>query len=103
MGNESASLLQALHDDLDLLKNAIDGEDHDMAQRIVAGHDQRVHDYIQSHGVDAAPAQLQALLEQQHAVTARMRELRDEAEFHLRRERQSTRAASAYLRAGALA
>ncbi len=98
--------LQALHDDLDLLKNAIETEDHDTAEQIVASHDQRLRHYIHTHGVGAAAGALQALqalLAQQQAVTMRMRELRDQAAAQLRSERQSNRAASAYVQAGTLA
>ncbi|MCD9087147.1 hypothetical protein [Stenotrophomonas sp. SY1] len=101
MSNDNIAMLQALHADLESLKNAIEGEDHDLAERIVSGHDQRLRDYIRDHGVQAEATALQGLLEQQQALTGRMRELRDEAAEHLRHERQSARAANAYQQAGA--
>ncbi len=103
MSDERASLLKALHEDLESLKNAIDGEDHALAERIVGEHDQRVRDYLHAHGAHSAPQALQNLLEQQLSLTTRMRQLRDEAAQYLRAERQSTRAANAYLQAGTLA
>ncbi len=103
MANTANLLLDALHADLDALKNAIDAEDHDRAEQIVAAHDQRLRTYIQDNGSTGSVVALQALLEQQQAVTERMRELRDQAAQHLRTERQSTRAASAYQQAGTLA
>lgn len=103
MASMANQLLTALHADLDALKNAIDAEDHDGAEQIVAAHDQRLRSYIQDNGIAGSADALQALLEQQHAVTERMRELRDQAAMHLRAERQSTRAASAYQQAGTLA
>lgn len=102
MSSETNTMLQALHVDLDALKNAIDGEDHEQAERIVSEHDQRLRDYIQAHGAASAAPALQSLLAQQQALIERMRELRDEAAAHLRQERQSVRAASAYQQAGAL-
>lgn len=103
MATTANEMLDALHADLNDLKNAIDAEDHDAAEQIVAAHDQRLHSYIQDNGVAGSADALQALLEQQHAVTERMRELRDQAAMHLRAERQSTRAANAYQQAGTLA
>lgn len=99
----ASQALDALHADLDALKNAIDAEDHDRAEQIVAAHDQRLRSYIQDNGSAGSADALQGLLEQQHSLSDRMRELRDEAAAHLRAERQSTRAASAYLQAGTLA
>ena len=103
MANAANEMLDALQADLDALKNAIEVEDHDGAEQIVVAHDQRLRTYIQDNGVAGSAAALQALLEQQHAVTERMRDLRDQAAMHLRAERQSTRAASAYQQAGTLA
>ncbi len=103
MTDTASQMLQALHADLDALKNAINAEDHAAAEKIVASHDQRLRSYIQDNGAAGSADALQALLAQQHAVADRMRELRDEAALHLRAERQSTRAASAYLQAGTLA
>ena len=103
MTDTAGQVLDALHEDLDALKNAIDAEDHDRAEQIVAAHDQRLRGYIQDNGAAGAADALQHLLEQQHSLTGRMRELRDEAAAHLRAERQSTRAASAYIQAGTLA
>ena len=103
MSTAASQALDALHADLDALKNAIDAEDHDRAEQIVAAHDQRLRSYSQDNGAAGAADALQLLLEQQHTLTGRMRELRDEAAAHLRAERQSTRAASAYLQAGTLA
>ncbi|WP_296248812.1 hypothetical protein [uncultured Stenotrophomonas sp.] len=103
MANIASGMLDALHADLDALKNAIEAEDHDGAEQIVAAHDERLRSYIQENGTAGSADALQALLEQQRSVTARMRELRDQAAMHLRAERQSTRAASAYLQAGTLA
>ncbi len=102
MSETTASVLRALHQDLEALKNAIDGEAHDEAERIVSEHDQRLRDYIHAHGAQSEAAALGELLQQQQALTARMRELRDEAAGHLRHERQSLRAVNAYQRAGAL-
>ncbi len=103
MTDSAGQVLDALHADLDALKNAIDAEDHARAEQIVAAHDQRLRGYIQDNGTSGAADALQALLEQQHALTERMRELRDDAAAHLRAERQSTRAANAYQQAGTLA
>lgn len=103
MANAANEMLDALQADLDALKNAIEAEDHDGAEQIVVAHDQRLRTYIQDNGAAGSAQSLQALLEQQHAVTERMRELRDQAAMHLRAERQSTRAASAYQQAGTLA
>ena len=106
MTDSAGQVLDALHADLDALKNAIDAEDHARAEQIVAAHDQRLRGYIQDNGAAGAAGAadaLQALLEQQHALTERMRELRDDAAAHLRAERQSTRAANAYQQAGTLA
>ncbi|AMJ56692.1 MULTISPECIES: hypothetical protein [Stenotrophomonas] len=103
MTDSAGQVLDALHADLDALKNAIDAEDHARAEQIVAAHDQRLRGYIQDNGAAGAADALQALLEQQHALTERMRELRDDAAAHLRAERQSTRAANAYQQAGTLA
>ncbi|MBD9534364.1 hypothetical protein IB227_00680 [Stenotrophomonas sp. STM01] len=103
MNNDASALLQALHVDLDLIKNAIEAEDHATTERIVGEHDQRVRDYLHAHGAHSAPQALQNLLEQQLSLTTRMRQLRDEAAQYLRAERQSTRAANAYLQAGTLA
>lgn len=103
MTNIANEILEALHADLDALKNAIEAEDHEGAEQIVANHDQRLRSYIQDNGTAVSADALQALLDQQHTVTERMRELRDQAAMHLRAERQSTRAASAYQQAGTLA
>lgn len=96
-------LLQALHADLDLIKNAIEAEDHAATERIVAEHDERVRAYIEAYGAASAADALHDLLAQQHALTERMRQLRDEAAEHLRSERQSRRVTNAYQQAGTLA
>ncbi len=103
MHGNGTDLLQALHADLDLIKNAIETEDHAATERIVAEHDARVREYLQAYGAAAAAPALQELLVQQQAVTERMRQLRDEAADHLRSERQSRRATNAYQQAGSLA
>lgn len=102
MASTANQVLAALHADLDALKNAIEAEDHDGAEQIVAAHDQRLRAYIQDNGIAASADALQILLEQQQAVTERMRVLRDEAAMHLRAERQSSRAVNAYQQAGTL-
>lgn len=103
MSNTASQALDDLHADLDALKNAIDAEDHDSAEQIVAAHDLRLRNYILDNGAGGSADALQKLLQEQQAVTERMRDLRDQAALHLRAERQSTRAASAYQQAGNLA
>ncbi|HEX7991165.1 MAG TPA: hypothetical protein VF513_13515 [Stenotrophomonas sp.] len=103
MADTASQVLDALHADLDALKNAIDAEDHDGAEQIVAAHDTRLRSYIEANGTAGSADALQALLEQQHALASRMRELRDEAATHLRAERQTSRAVNAYQQAGTLA
>ena len=103
MANNASQALDALHADLDALKNAIEAEDHAGAEQIVAAHDQRLRSYILDNGAAGSADALQALLQQQQAVSERMRTLRDEAALHLRSERQSNRAANAYQQAGTLA
>ncbi|GEM_PF-1001285 len=99
MDAERKTQLQALHGDLQQLNAAIDAEDHALAAAIVLEHDQRLRQYLEYVGPDAS---LTALLQEQHAVTERMSQLRDHAALQLRQERQSSRAASAYQQAGAL-
>lgn len=102
MPSEHSILLHALQSDLESLKSAINDEDHVLAERIVNDHDQRLRAYVQAHGVAAQMPALQQLHEEQQALIARMRELRDDAAAHLRQERQSVRAVNAYQQAGAL-
>lgn len=102
MADTASQVLDALHADLDALKNAIDAEDHDGAEQIVAAHDARLRGYIEANGAAGSADALQALLEQQHALATRMRELRDEAAMQLRAERQTSRAVNAYQQAGTL-
>ena len=102
MADTASQVLDALHADLDALKNAIDAEDHDGAEQIVAAHDARLRGYIEANGATGSADALQALLEQQHSLATRMRELRDEAAMQLRAERQTSRAVNAYQQAGTL-
>ncbi len=95
--------LEALYDSLETLRIALGEEDHELAQRIVAHHDQQVREYIAANGGQAPASALRSLLEMQQSLTADMAELRDIAATHLRAGHQSVRAASAYNQTESLA
>jgi len=103
MTSDTQTSMQALQLDLEQLKNAIAAEDHALAQQIISAHDQRLRAHVNDRGSSLDPAALQGVLQEQHALTLMMCQLRDEAADHLRQERQSSRVASAYQQAGQLA
>lgn len=95
--------LQALHQDLDALRAAVEQEDHAQAEQIVAGHDRRLREFVASFGVQAAANGLRNLLVLQQSLTADLMLRRDKAAAKLRAGRNSVRAASAYQQAESLA
>lgn len=95
--------LEALYDSLETLRIALGEEDHELAQCIVAHHDQQVRDYIAANRGQAPAGALRSLLEMQQSLTADMAERRDAAAAQLRAGRQSVRAAQAYHQAESLA
>lgn len=91
--------LQALHDDLRQLRRALDDGDTDVAARVLDSHERDLQQFIALHGLAVG---LKDLLREQQSVIVYMCQLRDAAGEQIRHERQSSRAASAYLQAGTL-
>ncbi|MQP74792.1 hypothetical protein CQ393_02645 [Stenotrophomonas sp. MYb238] len=95
--------LQALHDDLEALRAAVEQEDHAEAERIASGHDRRLREFVDACGVQAAANGLRNLLALQQSLMADMLVRRDIAAARLRAGRQSVRAVHAYQQAESLA
>ncbi|MEB1527980.1 hypothetical protein [Xanthomonas sp. WHRI 7945] len=94
--------LDALHAELQQLQQALDSDEHALAERLVAEHDQHLRHYLQQTGADVARDGLASLLTLQQAMIAQMCQARDEAGDWLRANRQSNNAARAYSQAGSL-
>ncbi|HBN53527.1 MAG TPA: hypothetical protein DD456_05680, partial [Stenotrophomonas sp.] len=76
--------LQALHDDLEALRAAVEQEDHAEAERIASGHDRRLREFVDACGVQAAANGLRNLLALQQSLMADMLVRRDIAAARLR-------------------
>ncbi|MFC6842168.1 hypothetical protein [Xanthomonas theicola] len=96
----STTSIESLHADLQRLQQVLQGDDHALAGRMVAEHEQRLRQYLQQPGVSRHG--LGSLLELQKSVIAQMRRARDEAGDWLRANRQSNNVARAYSQAGSL-
>ncbi|UYB50480.1 hypothetical protein OCJ37_10600 [Xanthomonas sp. AM6] len=94
--------LESLHAELRQLQQVLDTDEHALAERMVAEHEEHLRAYLQQAGADAARDGLGALLQLQQAVIAQMLQARDEAGNWLRANRQSNNAARAYSQAGSL-
>lgn len=94
--------LQALHDDLEALRIALEQEDHAEAAMIATRHDRCLREYIEAHGAQSAAEGLRNLLALQQSLMTDMLHRRDVAATHLRAGRKSVRAAHAYQQAESL-
>ncbi|WP_369938767.1 hypothetical protein [Xanthomonas medicagonis] len=94
--------IEALHAELQQLQQVLQGDDHALAERMVAEHEQHLREYLQLAGNDVSRESVASLLKLQHAVIAQMLQARDEAGDWLRANRLSNNAARAYSQAGSL-
>lgn len=95
-------LVQPLHDALDELSRAVEGEDHDLTQRLMDAYDGQVRAYLDQHEARIDPGSLRGLIARQQQLSIRMAARRDDAASHLTADRRAVRASLAYLRAESL-
>ncbi|WP_315387820.1 hypothetical protein [uncultured Stenotrophomonas sp.] len=95
-------LLQPLHDALDELARAVEGDDHDLTQRLMDAYDGQVRYYLDQYDARIDAGSLRGLIARQQQVSIRMASRRDEAGSHLTADRRAVRASLAYLRAESL-
>jgi len=98
----ATDVLQPLHDALDALSRAVEGEDHDLTQRLMDAYDQQVRAYLDEHDARIDAGSLRGLIARQQQVSIRMAARRDEAGTHITADRRAVRASLAYLRAESL-
>ena len=98
----ATDVLQPLHDALDELSRAVEGEDHDLTQRLMDAYDQQVRAYLDEHDARIDAGSLRGLIARQHQLSIRMAARRDEAATHITADRRAVRASLAYLRAESL-
>lgn len=98
----ATDVLQPLHDALDELSRAVEGEDHDLTQRLMDAYDQQVRAYLNEHDARIDAGSLRGLIARQQQVSIRMAARRDEAGTHITADRRAVRASLAYLRAESL-
>ena len=98
----ATDVLQPLHDALDELSRAVEGEDHDLTQRLMDAYDQQVRAYLDEHDARIDAGALRGLIARQQQVSIRMAARRDEAGTHITADRRAVRASLAYLRAESL-
>lgn len=96
-------LLQPLHDALDELSRAVEGEDHDLTQRLMDAYDTQVRAWLDQYDSRIDAGSLRGLIARQQQLSIRMAARRDEAAGHLTADRRAVRASLAYLRAESLA
>lgn len=92
----SAGALATLHQDLASLRQALDEGDYGRAGDVLAGHDQRLREYIDTVGLQAPMQALRELLQLQHRLQDDMLVARDAAAAGLRGLRQSDQASRRY-------
>ena len=92
----SAATLDALHQDLASLRQALDHEDFGQAGDVLARHDQRLREYIDTVGLQAPIQALRELLQLQHRLQGDMIAARDAAAAGLRELRNSGQASRSY-------
>ncbi|MCR6687136.1 hypothetical protein [Pseudoxanthomonas sp.] len=92
----SAATLDALHQDLASLRQALDAEDFGQAGDVLARHDRRLREYIDTVGLQAPLDALRDLLQLQHRLQDDMLVARDAAAAGLRGLRQSGQASRSY-------
>lgn len=95
-------VLHLLHDALDRLSGAVEGDDHHLTQRLMDAYDQQVRAYLDEHEARIDAGSLRGLIARQQQVSIRMAARRDEAGSHLTADRRAVRASLAYLRAESL-
>lgn len=88
--------LDALHQDLASLRNALDSEDFDRAGDVLAHHDRRLREYIDTVGLQAPLQALRELLQLQHKLQDDMIAAREAAVTALRGLRHSSQASRHY-------
>lgn len=94
--NDAAPTLEGLHEDLACLRRALDGEDFDQAGQVLARHDLRLRQYIDTVGLQAPLQALRDLLQLQHRLQDEMIASREQAALALRGLRQSGQASRSY-------
>lgn len=92
----SEATLQALYGDLEAFRQALDGHDFGQAGDVLAAHDLRLRQYIDTVGLQAPMQALRELLQLQHRLQDDMVAARDEAAAALRGIRQSDQASRRY-------
>ncbi|MBD9368309.1 hypothetical protein [Xanthomonas sp. XNM01] len=88
--------LDALHQDLRTLRQALDDEDLERAAEVLHEHDQRLRRYMGQLGQDAPLGALRELLELQQRLQSHMRRVRDEHAARLAGLRRSGQASQHY-------
>ncbi|WP_101927730.1 hypothetical protein [Luteimonas rhizosphaerae] len=91
---------QDLHDQLDALGFAVDGNDMPLAARQMSEYDAALRGYIDATTPDTDVDVLRALLERQNALVLRMRERQSAIGDTLRQMRRADTASRAYASAG---
>jgi hypothetical protein len=99
---EAIDTLKPLHDALSVLGSAVDADDHELSQALMAHYDGCVQHYLAQHVGELDATALHGLLNRQQRLTVRMAARRDEAAAHLTADRKAVRASLAYLRAESL-
>ncbi|MBB6065964.1 hypothetical protein [Pseudoxanthomonas broegbernensis] len=94
--NAVAAPLDQLHEDLASLRRALDSEDFVQAGEVLASHDRRLREYIETVGQQAPLQALRELLELQHRIQSDMSAAREQAATALRGLRQSGQASHSY-------
>jgi homoserine trans-succinylase len=97
-----AMLLQPLHDALDVLSAAVEGDDHGLTQQLMDDYNAQVGRHIAAHDAEIGADALRDLIAHQQQIGVRMAARRDEAAVHLNADRRAVRASLAYLRAESL-
>lgn len=92
----TACTLADLHEDLASLRVALDSEDFGQAGDVLARHDLRLREYIDTVGMQAPIQALRELLQLQHQLQNDMLAARDAAAAGLRGLRQSSQASRSY-------
>ncbi|WP_374013921.1 hypothetical protein [Pseudoxanthomonas koreensis] len=88
--------LEGLRQDLASLRTALDTEDFARAGDVLAHHDRRLREYIDTVGLQAPLQALQELLQLQHQLYGEMANAREAAATALRGLRQSGQASRSY-------
>lgn len=91
-----APTLDALHQDLASLRTALDTGDFHRAGDVLASHDRRLREYIETVGLQAPLQALRELLQLQHRLQDDMVGARDAAATALRDLRSSDQASRRY-------